>query len=46
MGTCGADVGYESVSQFARDYGRLFGMPPKQDALRRRRLASAQTDRA
>lgn len=33
------EVGYESVSQFTREYGRLFGAPPKQDALRRRRMA-------
>ncbi len=24
-------VGYESVSQFTRDYGRLFGLPPARD---------------
>jgi AraC-like DNA-binding protein len=28
------EVGYESVSQFTRDYGRLFRAPPKRDALR------------
>jgi AraC-like DNA-binding protein len=28
------EVGYESVSQFTRDYGRLFRVPPKRDALR------------
>ena len=28
------DVGYESVSQFTREYGRLFQAPPKRDALR------------
>ncbi len=22
------EVGYESVSQFTREYGRLFGLPP------------------
>lgn len=27
-------VGYESVSQFTRDYGDLFQMPPKRDVLR------------
>lgn len=27
-------VGYESVSQFTRDYGRLFNASPKRDALR------------
>ena len=30
------DVGYESVPQFTRDYGRLFKVPPKRDALRLR----------
>lgn len=24
-------VGYESVSQFTREYGRMFGMPPARD---------------
>lgn len=27
-------VGYESVSQFTREYGRLFGLPPAQDSRR------------
>jgi AraC-like DNA-binding protein len=27
------DVGYESVSQFTRDYARMFGAPPKRDSL-------------
>ncbi|MFC6487067.1 AraC family transcriptional regulator [Nitratireductor sp. GCM10026969] len=30
------EVGYESVSQFTREYGRLFRAPPKRDALRTR----------
>lgn len=30
------EVGYESVSQFTREYGRLFKTPPKRDALRMR----------
>ena len=25
-------VGYESVSQFSREYARMFGVPPKRDA--------------
>jgi AraC-like DNA-binding protein len=29
-------VGYESASQFSREYGRLFGSPPKQDVRRMR----------
>ena len=24
-------VGYESPSQFSREYGRLFGIPPRRD---------------
>lgn len=28
----GFEVGYESPSQFSREYARLFGKPPKQDA--------------
>lgn len=31
------DVGYESASQFSREYRRLFGAPPGQDSLRARR---------
>ncbi|WP_366123753.1 AraC family transcriptional regulator [uncultured Campylobacter sp.] len=26
------DVGYESPSQFSREYARMFGMPPKAHA--------------
>ncbi len=34
------DVGYESPSQFSREYRRLFGAPPVQDAMAaRRRMA-------
>lgn len=29
-------VGYESVSHFTRDYGRLYGAPPRRDTARRR----------
>ena len=25
------EVGYESVTQFTRDYGRMFGLPPGRD---------------
>lgn len=32
--TAAFEVGYESVSQFTREYGRLFNVPPKRDALR------------
>ncbi|MBA4228035.1 MAG: AraC family transcriptional regulator [Hyphomonas sp.] len=33
-------VGYESVPQFTREYGRLYGLPPGRDAARARREAS------
>ncbi|MEI9892789.1 MAG: AraC family transcriptional regulator [Chthoniobacter sp.] len=33
----GFDVGYESASQFSREYRRLFGAPPGRDMARRRR---------
>jgi AraC-like DNA-binding protein len=36
------EVGYESVSQFTREYGRLFKVPPKQDALRIRRKSNIE----
>jgi AraC-like DNA-binding protein len=36
--SAGFRVGYESPSQFSRDYGRLFGAPPLKDALRLRGL--------
>jgi AraC-like DNA-binding protein len=36
-------VGYESVQQFTREYGRMFGLPPARDmkAARERMLAVA-----
>lgn len=37
----GYRVGYESPSQFSRDYARMFGMPPAKDAGRLRRTAGA-----
>lgn len=36
-GNAGGRVGYESASQFSREYSRLFGAPPQQD-IRRMRL--------
>jgi AraC-like DNA-binding protein len=30
-GTAGFAVGYDSPSQFSREYRRLFGAPPRQD---------------
>jgi AraC-like DNA-binding protein len=35
-------VGYESASQFSREYARLFGLPPARDANRIRANAAAQ----
>lgn len=34
-------VGYESPSQFSREYSRLFGAPPSRDIAQLRRVASA-----
>ena len=36
-GRVGFDVGYESASQFSREYRRLFGAPPVRDAAQARR---------
>jgi len=38
--SAGFRVGYESPSQFSRDYGRAFGLPPARDALRLRATAT------
>lgn len=40
-GTAAINVGYESVSQFNREYGRMFGIAPGKDA--RRRLLQGQS---
>jgi transcriptional regulator GlxA family with amidase domain len=32
--TVAYEVGYDSPTQFSREYGRAFGMPPAKDALR------------
>ncbi len=37
----GFEVGYESPSQFSREYRRLFGAPPSEDAVRLRDTVSA-----
>ncbi len=39
-------VGYESASQFSREYARLFGAPPARDASRLRSAYAAFTDAA
>jgi AraC-like DNA-binding protein len=31
IATAAYQVGYESVTQFTREYGRMFGMPPARD---------------
>ncbi|MEV4536709.1 AraC family transcriptional regulator [Asanoa sp. NPDC049518] len=38
----GFAVGYESASQFSREYRRLFGVPPGKDAARLSQLSSGQ----
>jgi AraC-like DNA-binding protein len=39
-------VGYESPSQFSREYSRLFGAPPRRDIENLRRLSDTTTGRA
>jgi AraC-like DNA-binding protein len=41
-GSAGGRVGYESASQFSREYSRLFGSPPQRD-IRRMRLSQTST---
>jgi hypothetical protein len=38
-GSAGVRVGYESASQFSREYARLFGAPPLRDIQRIRLMA-------
>ncbi|TCV92733.1 AraC family transcriptional regulator [Luteibacter rhizovicinus] len=38
VGTAGYRVGYQSTSQFSREYGRLYGLPPLRDIERIRGL--------
>jgi AraC-like DNA-binding protein len=47
-GSAGGLVGYESASQFSREYSRLFGAPPQRDIKRMRHVAvvPASADRA
>ncbi|MBN3817592.1 AraC family transcriptional regulator [Paraburkholderia sp. Se-20369] len=37
VGSVAASVGYESASQFSREYSRLFGAPPMRDVVQLRR---------
>lgn len=37
--SAGFEVGYESISQFTREYRRMFQAPPKRDALRVRKAS-------
>jgi AraC-like DNA-binding protein len=39
-------VGYESTSQFSREYSRMFGTPPKRDVMNQQRLYSEYVGRA
>jgi AraC-like DNA-binding protein len=41
-GNAGGRVGYESASQFSREYSRLFGAPPQRD-IRRMRLSETSS---
>lgn len=38
VATAAYQVGYESASQFSREYSRMFGTPPKRDAMDRKGL--------
>jgi AraC-like DNA-binding protein len=40
--TAAFQVGYESPSQFSREYGRLFGAPPLRDITKFRQMASSE----
>jgi AraC-like DNA-binding protein len=42
-GTAGFAVGYDSPSQFSREYRRLFGAPPRQDIERLQRIPDSAT---
>ncbi|WP_437963527.1 AraC family transcriptional regulator [Sorangium sp. So ce260] len=41
--TAGYRVGYESASQFSREYSRLFGAPPSRDVARLRSLMGSKS---
>ena len=46
VASIGFEVGYESPSQFSREYARLFGAPPGRDAERLRAVAGLEPDLA
>ncbi len=39
-------VGYESASQFSREYSRMFGVAPKRDVMHQQRLYSEYLSRS
>jgi AraC-like DNA-binding protein len=41
--TAGFHVGYESPSQFSREYGRLFGAPPMRDIKNLNQMSASET---
>jgi AraC-like DNA-binding protein len=41
--TAAFEVGYESPTQFSREYARMFGRPPSKDAARVREASAAQS---
>jgi len=43
--TAGFQVGYESPSQFSREYNRLFGAPPLRDVANLRQMAAGAVER-
>lgn len=45
VGEAAYQVGYESASQFSREYSRTFGVAPKRDALNQKRLHERYTGR-
>ncbi len=42
-GSAAVNVGYESASQFSREYSRLFGAPPQRDVARMRLAVSSES---
>jgi len=38
--TAAFEVGYESPSQFSREYSRMFGMAPKRDSVKTKHLVT------